>query len=316
MAHEVESGVYNVERGVPWHTLGTQNEGFMFAHELLCLAGLDFTVSKQPLFTAWSQVPDHFAIVRDNDQKTLGVVGSRYVPVQNAQVLSFMDNIVGSGQAIYDTAWSLRGGRTVAITAELNQVGVLPNDEEIRTYLTASNNHDGSGKVKLFVTPVRTVCKNTLAMATQAATLTWERKHTTNALSEDAIGEAREALALAVKYQQFIEDTAAELMVQAFGKDDFITLANKLLVADIEEQTGQEKTKVEELLALWVNSPNLENIRRTKWGALNAVAEWTDYSGRYRKSEGASLDDKRAESLLVGRGVALKTKTLELLRAA
>ena len=315
MAAEVETGVFNIERGVPWHGLGTPNEGFFIASELLHAAGLDWEVSKQPIYTDICEIRDHFAVVRSTDLKPLGIVGNRYVPAQNADVLSFMDNIIGSGQAVYDTAWSLRGGKTVAITAELNQVGSLPNDEAIRTFITAANNHDGSGKIRLMVTPIRVVCMNTLAMATKAAKVTWERKHTMNALSETAVNEAREALQLATVYQQWIEDTAAELMVQAFPKKSFLQLASDLLISDAEAITAQEANKVDELAALYVNSPNLANIRGTKWGALNAVAEYVDYSGRYRKTS-ADVLDKRAESLMQGRGVDIKTKALELLQAA
>jgi phage/plasmid-like protein (TIGR03299 family) len=326
MAAEVETGVYNIQRGVPWHSLGVPNEGFFVAAELLAAAGLDWTVDKQALYIIGADgsqvlVPDNYAVVRGTDGKPLGVVGNRYVPAQNAQVLAFMDELVGSGQALYDTAWSLRGGKTVAITAELNQHrGVLTGDEEVKTYITAANNHDGSGKIRLIVTPVRTVCMNTLAMATNAAKYTWERKHTMNWGSEANISEAREVLQLAQAYQSFIDATAAELIGQAFNKKSFEKLAGELLVADFDskkhdEWTGQEQSKVEELLAVRVNSPNLANIRGTKWGALNAVAEWSDYSGRYRKT-GTDVLDKRAESIMLGRGVDLKTRALELLRAA
>ena len=122
MAAEVETGVYNIQRGVPWHSLGVPNEGFFVAAELLAAAGLDWTVDKQALYIIGADgsqvlVPDNYAVVRGTDGKPLGVVGNRYVPAQNAQVLAFMDELVGSGQALYDTAWSLRGGKTVAITA-------------------------------------------------------------------------------------------------------------------------------------------------------------------------------------------------------
>lgn len=327
MPAAVESGVFNVERGVPWHGLGYANQGYLYASNVLKYAGLDWEVEKVPLFVAdptavyaqdeYIEVPDHFGIVRDRDNAVLGVVGNRYEPIQNEAVLSFMDNLVGTGQAIYDAAWSLRGGKTVAITAELDNSTIrMPEGEEFRTYLTASNNHDGSGKVKIFTTPIRVVCMNTLAMALKGAKYTWERKHTINAMSPAAIAEAREALELATLYNQYLADEANRLVNEAFSKVEFTDMAHWLTIGELkhdEKPSPQSVTKFENMMSLYVNSDNLGNIRGTKWGALNAVAEYVDYASNYR---GENKLDKRAESILLGRGVDLKTKAYDYLVAA
>ena len=44
MAAEVETGVYNVERGLPWHKLGVANPGYMDAATILRQAELDWLV--------------------------------------------------------------------------------------------------------------------------------------------------------------------------------------------------------------------------------------------------------------------------------
>jgi hypothetical protein len=70
-----------------WHRLGQKLDHPATAAQAIEAAGLDYQVVKRPLFTKISRqsvlVPDHFATVRSDTGTVLGVVGSRYEPVQN-----------------------------------------------------------------------------------------------------------------------------------------------------------------------------------------------------------------------------------------
>ena len=50
--------------------------------------------------------------------------------------------------------------------------------ERISPYLLFSNTHDGSGAVKVAVTPIRVVCNNTLNLALRTAERSWSMIHT------------------------------------------------------------------------------------------------------------------------------------------
>lgn len=317
MPAEVETGAYNGERGLPWHGLGTSVTGYSTAADILRVAQLDWEVERQPIFLANGiEVPDKAAIVRLTDSKPLGVIGNRYVPAQNVEVLTFLDELIGEGQATYDSAWSLRGGKTVAVSAELTNRINIGEGEDVRTFLTASTSHDGNGQIRFTVSPVRVVCMNTLAMATARAKFTWTRKHTTNALSRENMSIVRDALGIAGAYQEWLEETAAELLALECSGNRFEQLARQLLLPDEAiweaELEGQQAKRVEDLITLWSTSANLENIRNTRWGALNAVAEYADHHARY---SGKHAVDNRTKSILIGRAAEMKGRAYELLVA-
>jgi hypothetical protein len=53
------------------------------------------------------------AVVRADSHEVLGVVGSGFTPLQNAQALAWFDPWLASGLVTLETAGSLRGGRIV-----------------------------------------------------------------------------------------------------------------------------------------------------------------------------------------------------------
>lgn len=317
MPAEVESGFYNVERGVPWHKQGTAFPGFLTAAEVLEAAGLDWTVSLRNIYadaTDGGQVfiPNQSAVVRDTDDHPYGIVGRLYEPAQNADVLSFLDGMIGLGEAVYDSAWSLHEGRTTAISTMLPSITPVEG-EEIRMYLTAANTHGGFGAIKFIVSPVRVVCMNTLAMAISGAKYTWSRKHTSTALNEESMAAAREALGIAGVYAARIDEVAKDLLGQVFTPQMMGRLAKKLAFDGETDPSKAQLLMAADMVDLWKHSPNLENVRKTKWGALNAVAEFADYHTRY---VGKSAQDNRTESILYGNAAIMKTVALDWLTAA
>ena len=93
---------------VPWHKCGQIFNHVFTAKEGIEFGGLDFIVEKQKLITERGlDVPDYFATVREDNNDVLGMVGKDYTIVQNRDVFSFFDGIVGAGTAIYETAGCL-----------------------------------------------------------------------------------------------------------------------------------------------------------------------------------------------------------------
>jgi Domain of unknown function (DUF932)/Tetratricopeptide repeat len=167
MPHSVESMMYAGQ--VPWHGLGTPVSTEVTAGDAIKHAGLSWHVDLQPVFAGaglvQSLVAGVKATVRNTDQRALGVVGDRYMPVQNEDAFAFFDSVVGEGQAIYHTAGSLDGGRRVWVLAKLPGEVRLHQDEVTEKYLLLMNSHDGSTALRMLFTPVRVVCQNTLNLA-------------------------------------------------------------------------------------------------------------------------------------------------------
>ena len=200
MAHEVETMMYvtGAERFVPWHGLGTPVENAVNSAEALELAGLDWEVNSRPIYTDNGiQIPGYIANTRSSDNKVLGVVSDKYKIVQNKEAFAFTDNLL-DGDAKYVTAGSLRGGKNVWMLAELPETKIL--GDAVGQYLCFTNTHDGTGAVRVFVTPVRVVCNNTLNLALNTAKRSWSCRHMGN--MESKMHEATRTLELANKYME------------------------------------------------------------------------------------------------------------------
>ena len=232
-------------------------------------------------------VPDYYATVRTNPitgrLDVLGVVGSKYEPVQNEASCGLLDALVDeSGAAHFETAGALKGGRETFVTMKLPTSMVFDGRDgsKDRTdfYLAALNSHDGSSKFTFLVTPVRIVCANTQAAALGAAKASWGIRHTGGA--HTAIAEARNALRLSWRYVAAFEAEAARLYAQAMDDDQMWVFANTLV--DVEGAQTPTIARNRELRAghivtLWRSSPTIAPIARTRWAAYNAVTEYIDH---------------------------------------
>jgi len=201
MAADLETMFYTREK--PWHGLGVCVQEAPVSEEALRLAGLDWEVQQKPVYTESGIIPGYKANVRSTDQKVLGVVTDRYKVVQNTEAFAFTDALLGNGVR-YETAGSLQGGRKVWLLVRLPREYII-SGERISPYLVFSNTHDGSGAVRVAVTPVRVVCNNTLNLALQTASRSWSMVHT-----GDIKGKIREAEDTLFKAEDYMDKLGNE----------------------------------------------------------------------------------------------------------
>lgn len=111
------------------------------------------------------------ATFRTDKNKPLGIVGDTYGIVQNLDAFTFIDTLctgqVGSHVPVIECAGVLGQGERVFITAKFPDDIILDNkgDDKVEMYMMFTTSHDGTGAVKCVVSPVRTVCENTMRMA-------------------------------------------------------------------------------------------------------------------------------------------------------
>lgn len=90
---------------VPWHKLGVHLQKPATAREAIEAAHLDYKVILKPVKTVINRkqkvVPNTLATVRTDNAEILGIVGSRYEPIQNRDAFAFFDSLVGSNEAMY-----------------------------------------------------------------------------------------------------------------------------------------------------------------------------------------------------------------------
>lgn len=159
MAANVET-MFSV-RETPWHGLGTIIQDAPDSKEAIKLAGLNWRVIQSDVLCKvdGSPIPGFKANIRDTDGKVLGLVTDRYRIVQNEEAFAFTDALLGEGVR-YETAGALSSGKRVWMLAKLEDR--IITDEKVSPYLVFTNSHDGSGAIKVAITPVRVVCQNTL----------------------------------------------------------------------------------------------------------------------------------------------------------
>lgn len=166
MSHAVESMFSVKER--PWHGLGTILTEAPSIQEGIIYAGLDWEVKTEKLKTETGiDVTSKNAVVRQDDQSILGIVGNQYKPLQNKDAFNFFEPFIENNMATLETAGSLYNGAIVFILAKINSDNIVVNDEDqVEKYILLSNSHDGSQALRIGYTPIRVVCNNTLQMAT------------------------------------------------------------------------------------------------------------------------------------------------------
>ena len=175
MAHEVEQMAYAGE--VPWHGLGFPVDSNISTDDMLMQSGLDWTVSKQPIFRqeilglgeyAQTQnfvIKDKVALMRDSDNTVLDIVGTKWNPVQNHEAFDFFKQWIDEGDMEMHTAGSLMGGKLTWVLAKVNDTfDVIPNDP-VESYMLFSNPHKFGHSLNIRFTPTRVVCNNTLQLA-------------------------------------------------------------------------------------------------------------------------------------------------------
>jgi len=285
MSANVETMMYVMksERDVPWHGLGTPVQEAPNSAEALRLAGLDWeVVSRDIQLCGGKKISGYHANVRSSDNSVLGVVGERYKIVQNNDAFAFTDGIIGEG-ARYETAGSLNGGRRVWMLAKLDNFKLAGDDTE--NYLCFANTHDGSGAVKVIITPVRVVCNNTLNAALSSAKRSFSMRHTLNV--DKKIEEAKMALELNARYIVELADFA-EVMAKKKLEDIRLKEILNELFKTTDKSTDLQKRNAEECKqAFYVcyAAPDIAKFRGTAWGAINAMSDLVGHSLPHRNTK-------------------------------
>jgi phage/plasmid-like protein (TIGR03299 family) len=303
MAHELETvngqTAFASLREPAWHGLGTVFSEEVTTAEMLKLAHLDnWNVRLEDV-----TIPEGFAsdksfsfVTRTNpfnpeQNDVLGVVGERYVPLQNEDLFDFGDLMLDGGGR-WETAGSIKGGRQVFGSLALERETILdPNgvSDKVNTYLLINTSHDGSVAIQASITPVRVVCANTLNLAlsslkgNKGVKQSFKIRHTQTASGK--VAQAREALGLANVYMDKFDELAKKMIETEITKakfDEIVALAYPAPEKDAKGSFKKYNDKMDLIQSIYVGEYN-NTISGTAWGAFNALTERLDW---YRSGRG------------------------------
>ncbi len=282
MSSNVESMFYTREK--PWHGLGVRVEEAPTSADALRLAGLDWEVAQEPIFTeAGDAIAGYKVNVRDRDRKVLGVVSDRYRIVQNREAFSFTDALLGNGVR-YETAGSLQEGKRVWLLARLPREYIIAG-ERISPYLVFSNSHDGSGAVRVALTPIRVVCNNTLNLALDTARRSWSMIHTGNISGK--MQEAKDTLFMAETYMDSLGEAFERLRRQKVTDSQLKEYVEQLLPLEKDATPMQEKNTMklrEDMLRRYYDAPDLRGVGNNAYRFVNAVSDFATHAKPLRRT--------------------------------
>ena len=157
--------------------------------------------------------------------------------------------------------------------------------ERFSPYLLFSSTHDGSGAVKVALTPIRVVCQNTLNLALSTAKRSWSMMHTGNIKGK--IQEARETLLMADDYMDKLGQEFETLRKKKLTDEEVMDYI-KILLPTEDGSTPQQIKNMERLQEdmahRYFDAPDLQDVGQNAYRFINAVSDFATHSKPLRKT--------------------------------
>jgi phage/plasmid-like protein (TIGR03299 family) len=316
----------------PWHGLGTVLASTpATTAEALQLAGLDWTVHTEqvrhtfydPFTVDPSEEPSLIeriepltakVVVRDDTRTQLGVVGMRWMPVQNVDAFRWFDRWVDTGRVKIVTAGSLFGGRKVWILAEITgEPIVIGPDDEIRKYVLLAHGHDGELAIRIGTTLVRVCCNNTMSAAVSQGDNTgslFRVTHTSGALAR--LDDAADQIELIDARLSNVGDAYRELSRHGVtgGLQTIVDYASAVYGQTEDEiRKGRRLPLIEEKFESGIGQ-HLKGARGTWFGLLNAITEIETHGRTGTANEGRAIRN------MWGAGASILQRALDVALAS
>jgi phage/plasmid-like protein (TIGR03299 family) len=328
VAHELETfangqTAFASARVSAWHQLGTVTQATMSAHEIMGAALLgNWGVRTIPIrgidVVDGIEVPiladDRRMTVRRNPvtgaTEYLGVVGNDYEVIQNEQCADMLDQLVDqAGGAHFETAGSLRRGKSVFVTMKLPDAMEIAGVDRMDLYLIGTTSHDGTAALRVDASPIRVVCANTQRAAFAHAVGHYTFRHTSNVGQQ--ITQAREALGLMWRYMGEFEKAAERMLQTAMTTREFEKIVAQVWpVADnaSDKARANAKERLGTLKYLITEADTQKAIAGSRWAGFQAIVEYLDH---YQQAKDATT---RANRVITGKTGELKLTAFDLLK--
>lgn len=271
-------------------------------------------------------VPKKQAIIREDNNSVIGIVGSKYKMVQNMEVFNALDTLIDAGDARYAAAGEYNGGSSIWMVLELPQGVEVANDPHA-AFLLVKTSHDGSSSVVIKPIIERLFCANQVNGLISNRNgnrnrkyneYTYRMSHTTN--QELSIADIRNITNLTYTAIADYQLVANNLLSKTMTREQTLNFFKQVwaLPSTVEDKPydlltrGERKQQTiarearDKAWAIYSQSETQENIRGTAFGAWHAVVEFADHYA----SGGA---ERLAAATLSGRNDKIKTKALSLL---
>jgi len=309
----------------PEHATFLNEDETLRGAEMQTAAGLDWTVRTEPTYfkrrlgevadgfvTEMAEVPGDIAIVRNSDESVLGNATPTYKELQNSVLFDTIDTVLDLTDSHYASAGALYGGKMAwALAKVANDFYIKGDGSPYADFILGITGHDGRHALVLGPTPIRVICGNTAQMALEGMTGKYIIRHTANA--EKRLEDVKAALAVRNKYLDTFKEAMAVLMAKPMTIDEVKTFTETLLPVDPDVKNPFKTLAMrDDIVGLFANSENLQDVPLSAYRTLQAVMEYTDQSKSYGKNGRAA--DRKAQAIVEGYAFNLKSRAVVLLK--
>jgi len=274
-------------------------------------AGLNWEVETKELYTTDGLLVPSRAIVRTDTDKLLGVVGSKYTPVQNKEAFGFFNDFLNSGSVKLENAGSIGGGKRVFVQAKiLNTEVSVVGDDTVQNYLTIGKAHDGSMALNIGFTPIRMFCANQLNTVSNSASSKMLKFRHTPKIHEN-IEQVAAILNLATQdFEATLEQyryLAQHSITSAAQLEEYVKLV--FVGSNYKKLEEEGKTPASKIITnvfeLFESGRGADKTANTYWKAYNAINEYLNH-------ERGSDDKKRFDSISFGDSKLVDLRALSI----
>lgn len=321
MAHEIsvrEDGTAEIASALqaPWHGLGVVLKERMTLKQAIKEAHTEWNVVKGSLYYCdkknnMLEVPDKMYTFRSDTGAYFGTVGKQYTPIQQTEQADFLEALVGEG-GVVECHGALYGGKQVFWTVKVPEEVIVSGNDKVKAYLILANGHDGSLSFKVFWSPVRVVCKNTLMAALEGFTDGISIRHTRNV--QNRVAEAKRILGLSVEFYKELGNVAQELAGQKISDDVFEhEFLDPLIAIPNDDKSHTKLENVRSMIRMNFSRGIGSTLAgKTAWGAYNAVTLYSSHQMGGSRNSKTDAPSKRFDSIYMGSGRDLSLKAFKL----
>lgn len=279
---------------------------------ILTQAGLNWTVDAHPAYAdvngTMIAIPKTKVIVRNEDQKALGVVSDKYKIVNNKDAFNFTEALIDDGSVEFIRGGSYKGGKSTWLEAKVTTDYDILGDKT-ECYLIFRNSHDGTGSVICMFVPTRVVCSNALNLAIKEAPRHWRCVHSGDPLQKIAL--AKEVLLGGTAYMDALQKEAEKLQKIKLTDTEVIQFTNRLfpITDDMTDRIKETReTYRTQLLQVYNEKDDLLDFGNSGYRFISAVADYVDHAEGKRNT--STVAQNRFMSVSYGSAILDKAYTM------
>ena len=250
--------------------------------DALKVGGLDYKVSKQPIFLSnGTEIHGFKSTVRDDDH-VYGIVSDKYNVVQNKDGFGFIDYL--KDDITFEKIGETSSGM-VYLIASLMPIKIL--DDEFKPYLIFRNSHNGKFQLQTTICPLRIVCQNQFNIAFRESPNTITIRH--SSLAEVRLKEAFQVLKGTTDYMKQLNIQAEKWAVKKVSNSEIEKVIDELFPFEKDMKDFKflriENARNQFLKAYQTNDNR--NFQNTMWGLINAYSDYITHKEPDRKTDTA-----------------------------